>query len=242
MPAAWKSFLILPVFYSLCSISRQVPGNLTSHHQTCLPPSTSAVASSVQVLIFVVFSWDLTVKAVLTTSYVRQSHSPWWQRCDLTQFLLKPFQATLPSTEWGQDRVAMVPPALTLPPSLFPTSQPSTFCALIIPSSWLFPRKILPRLHMFAPTIFYTLPLKVWTMDQQHQHHPRAYYWIRIHVLTKSPGDSIHIKILECFFHLLCPCCLHALEMECPPFYIFFKGILLFTILQQMLQIRYLHS
>lgn len=109
----------------------------------------------------------------------------------------------------GQDSVAVVPPALTLPPSLFPTSQPSTFCALIIPSSWLFPRKTLPRLHTFAPTIFYTLPLKVWTMDQQHQHHPRAYYRIRIHVLTKSPGDSVHVKILEycleCFFHLLCP-------------------------------------
>ena len=39
-------------FYSLCSISRQVPVNLTSNHQACLPPSTSAVVSSVQVLIF----------------------------------------------------------------------------------------------------------------------------------------------------------------------------------------------
>ena len=55
-PAAWKSFLILPVFYSLCSISRQVPVNLTSNHQACLPPSTSAVASSVQVLIFAVLT------------------------------------------------------------------------------------------------------------------------------------------------------------------------------------------
>lgn len=76
MPAAWKSFLILPVFYSPCSISRQVPVNLTSNHQTCLLHSTSALASSVQVLIFVMFSRDLFVKALLMTSYIRQSCHP----------------------------------------------------------------------------------------------------------------------------------------------------------------------
>lgn len=144
MPAAWKSFLMLPVFYSLCSISHQVPVNLTSHHQTCLLPSTSALASSVQVLIFVMFSWDLTVKALLMTSYIRQSRHPWRQRCNLTQFCLKPFQGTLLSTKWSQDRAAMVLPDLILPPSLiyFPPHNPSHFVLWLYKVPDCFPEKL----------------------------------------------------------------------------------------------------
>ena len=131
MPAAWKSFLMLPVFYSLCSISHLVPVNLTSNHQTCLLPSTSALASSVQVLIFVIFSRNLIVKALLTTSYIRQSRHPWWQRCNLTQFCLKLLQGTPLSTKWSQDRVAMVLPDLILPPSLiyFPPHNLHILCS-----------------------------------------------------------------------------------------------------------------
>lgn len=226
LPEAWKSFLILPVFYSPCSISHQVPVNLTSNHQTCLPPSTSAVASSAQVLIFVVLmglSCESHSHNFLHPTELSHTVAEMWP-CTVLLEALSGHSAVyrVKSRQGGYGPTCSDPASLF---NLFPTSQPFTLCALIIPSSWLFPRKTPPRLHTFASTIFYTLPLKVWPMDQQHQHHPRTYHWIRIHVLTKSPGDSIHTKILEycleCFFHLLCPCCLHALEMECPHFIYF---------------------
>ena len=144
MPAAWKSFLMLPVFYSLCSISHLVPVNLTSNHQTCLLPSTSALASSVQVLIFVIFSRNLIVKALLTTSYIRQSRHPWWQRCNLTQFWLKAFAGhsavyKVKSRQGGHGPTWSDPASLF---NLFPTSQPSHFVLWLYKVPDCFPEKL----------------------------------------------------------------------------------------------------
>lgn len=135
-----------PVFLLPCSISRQVAVNLTSNHQTCLLHSTSALAFSVQVLIFVMFSRDLFGES---PSWLPTSDrvTPWWQRCNLTQLCLTPFQGTLLSTKWGQDSLAMVPICSDPASPLFISHLTTLYILCSDYNVWLFPRKTLPRLH-----------------------------------------------------------------------------------------------
>ena len=120
------SCLLLPVFNQSSSPSKSnfKSSNLSSSFHFCF-----GFLSSGPYFCYVLT--NLIVKALLTTSYIRQSRHPWWQRCNLTQFCLKLLQGTPLSTKWSQDRVAMVLPDLILPPSLiyFPPHNLHILCS-----------------------------------------------------------------------------------------------------------------